>query len=469
MKLLLASLLLFFLSACGGGSDDKKATTIDDNSTQLFVDTTETNTTQEVAEVDETNTTQEVVEVDETNTTQEVVEVDETNTTQEVVEVDETNTTQEVIEVVEVDQLGSYVFAYPPSPIEESGNAIATASIEGVVRSAASGSAMSNVLVTLNETQTTTTDSEGKYIFSDLVNGSYSLVFTATDYQKATYTQVVTDVLKYNIDALLFIPTAYTGTATLSGAILDAQTGDILKDTTINIRKGLNTKEGTIFKTETLTEDKYSIELTKGYYTLEVTKADYISAFYNISIATDTLTKDLVISKSVANDEIRVVLTWGETPSDLDSHLAKYENSTVNYHLYYENTSIYTESAKLDTDETDSYGPETVTFTISDTGTYKYYVHDYSNQDKSDSTALSTSGAKVTVYKDNKIFNYYPPSNGGTVWKVFEIKDGYLEACTTNCMTYEANSNNSATFGRFAPANKANTSLFSNLPKKNRR
>ena len=362
------------------------------------------------------------------------------------------------------DQLGNYVFSFPPA-VDETTAAV-EATIEGVIRSAASGSALSNVEVFLNASRSTTTDSTGTYTFNDVANGTYTISYTRNGYLETAYTQVVDSVRGYNLETLQFIPSTYTGTSSFTGAILDAQTGDEITGATIKIRAGLNTKEGTVLKSITSTTAEYDLSLTKGYYTFEVSKADHIVEYYNMFVANDTQTKDLVLSKTLADDEIRVVLTWGETPSDLDSHLAKYEGSSLKYHVYYGN---YTEGdASLDTDDTSSYGPETITFSNSTTGKYKYYVHNYSEKGKSVSSSLSSSGVKVTVYKGSQVTSYYPKAEAGTVWKVFEINNGYMQECTANCMKYESSASNTGTFGQMAPSrtNTAPRNLFLNLPAK---
>jgi len=84
--------------------------------------------------------------------------------------------------------------------------------------------------------------------------------------------------------------------------------------------------------------------------------------------------------------------------------------------------------ASLDWDDTSSYGPETVTVTVSiDMETcYKYYVYDFSNGGNASSTALSYSGAKVNVYCGDKLVKAYsvPTDKVGYTWDVFEIFKG---------------------------------------------
>ena len=59
---------------------------------------------------------------------------------------------------------------------------------------------------------------------------------------------------------------------------------------------------------------------------------------------------------------------------------------------------------------------------MNSSGTYSYYVHDYSNRYDSDSTELSNSGAIARVYSGNTLLATFnvPTNKVGTVWHVFD-------------------------------------------------
>ena len=116
-------------------------------------------------------------------------------------------------------------------------------------------------------------------------------------------------------------------------------------------------------------------------------------------------------------DGLRVVLTWGQSPSDLDSHMIFPGNN-----IYF-NSKTGTD-AELDVDDTDSYGPETITLQKKHYGeSYVYAVHDFSNRTNTGSTALSESQAKVFVYMGQSLVRtYYVPTNRtGNLWTVFRM------------------------------------------------
>nr|WP_233953312.1 tetratricopeptide repeat protein [Pectobacterium versatile] len=116
-------------------------------------------------------------------------------------------------------------------------------------------------------------------------------------------------------------------------------------------------------------------------------------------------------------DGMRIVLTWGEKPDDLDSHLIYPGN-----HIYFSHKNG--RDANLDVDDTDSFGPETITIDKKRLGeSYIYAVHDYSNSEKANSLALSASSAKVFVYVgSSQVRSYSVPLNKtGNIWTVFRL------------------------------------------------
>lgn len=145
----------------------------------------------------------------------------------------------------------------------------------------------------------------------------------------------------------------------------------------------------------------------EGYSTL-VTKGPFGGLTYALSPVMEDL------------DGMRIVLSWGKSPSDLDSHLSYPNNHICYYHK--EGTN-----ANLDVDDTDSFGPETITIEKrAQNQKYIYAVHDYSDKNRVDNDNLSNiSNAKVYVYIGNTLIKSYdvPKYKKGTVWVVFMIDE----------------------------------------------
>lgn len=116
-------------------------------------------------------------------------------------------------------------------------------------------------------------------------------------------------------------------------------------------------------------------------------------------------------------DGMRVVLSWGKNPADLDSHLM-----FPGGHIYFEKKSG--QDANLDVDDTDSYGPETVTIEKKHFGeTYTYAVQDFTNKGNPSSSQLAASSAKVFVYVGSSLVRSYsvPTGQAGNIWTVFKL------------------------------------------------
>lgn len=138
---------------------------------------------------------------------------------------------------------------------------------------------------------------------------------------------------------------------------------------------------------------------------------------------------------------IRIVLQWGPTPADLDAHLTgPAAEAGRRFHLSYfdpRRTAGATD-ARLDADEDEGYGPETVVLTNPGQGAYRYSVHDFGNRESLDAEALANSGASVEVYRgDALLATFYPRVNvPGTLWTVFELRNG--EVVPVDAMTFES-------------------------------
>ena len=130
----------------------------------------------------------------------------------------------------------------------------------------------------------------------------------------------------------------------------------------------------------------------------------------------------------LASGQFRVILTWGENPRDLDSHLTgPAADGSSRWHVYYSNKRGG-DMCALDVDDTSSYGPETVTCPPTDgtgsslrPGVYRYSVHHYSGD-----TNIGVSGANVRLeFFNGQTYSFTPPAGNYAgskdVWTVFEL------------------------------------------------
>ena len=219
-------------------------------------------------------------------------------------------------------------------------------------------------------------------------------------------------------------------------------------------------------RTCNITRDRWSTVFYRSLYRM-TNDAKFIDGRRAVIIAAKTLgftadeqqaIKDAFDAVGITEpDSIRIVLTWGETPFDLDSHLVgpgidgKERFHTAFYQrTYYANGKYDSNSGKcvadLDYDDTTSYGPEVTTIHILTPGEYYFFVHDYSNGPSATSTEMAHSGATVKVYRGSSAtpintFNV-DPSSSGTYWNVFKLtigSGGTIEDITIDSInTYDA-------------------------------
>jgi len=276
-----------------------------------------------------------------------------------------------------------------------------------------------------------TTDENGKFSFN-VSKGNYCLVISADGYRTLTSNQsVAEDEIKYT-EHILLMDNAQSGSGTAGGTVSNALDGKGLSNVKLKLRADWNNKSGAYvegFETTTNSSGKYSISnVPVGYYTIEASLDGYVTGYSNIIVLSDGAKNDFdfTITPTLSDDEIRIVLTWGSSPSDLDSHLIGKSPANNSFNVYYSN-KVYKfegmEMANLDVDDTSSYGPETITILEDIYGTYTYAVHDYSHKSSSASTALSFSNAVVRVFMGStQVAEYHVPTDQiGTYWTVFQI------------------------------------------------
>ncbi|MCC6809883.1 MAG: hypothetical protein IT381_20815 [Deltaproteobacteria bacterium] len=146
---------------------------------------------------------------------------------------------------------------------------------------------------------------------------------------------------------------------------------------------------------------------------------------------------------------IRVVLNWGNAPRDLDSHLAYGEN-----HIFFQQKKG--EQANLDVDDTDGFGPETVTVDgwVPEKD-YVYAVHNYSQASDVGKKSFSGSKAKVFVYKRNILQRVYEvnPEGVGNLWVIFRVD----KLGTINDINQYADVSDTTKVGKFVLGKQWNT------------
>lgn len=305
-------------------------------------------------------------------------------------------------------------------------------SISGSVQDADSHKALkkARVLLYLNgdELKNVYTDDSGNYTLTALAPGDYTLKISATGYKSYENTVSVKKNEVTYAEASMMVDRKKATEGTVYGNIVNALTGEKLDGVTYEVRKNWNNSLGTPLDSG-IVDETYSLKLEAGNYTIHFAKTDFIANNVNVTVVGDKSSEVpayLSPENVMVGNDLRIVLTWGRSPADLDSHLLGTDSDGDDFHIYYSDKT-YTEGgervANLDLDDRNGYGPETTTiYSINPNGTYSYYVHNYTNKSSSNSTALSYSGAMVKVYTGNQIIAKYSVPTGriGTLWHVFD-------------------------------------------------
>jgi hypothetical protein len=276
------------------------------------------------------------------------------------------------------------------------------------------------------------TGGSGAYAVS-LAPGTYRLEFAKAGYLTVRYFGVaVVSGQTVHLEPVLQIDTVHGGSGSIAGQIRDALSGAGAQGITLDLRAGLNARTGPVVaSTVTRSGGVYAVTgLAAGNYTAEIRGTGYLTSYFGVICigGQDTRNQDATITPVLPPGQTRIVLTWGASPSDLDSHTSGPLPDGSRFHMYYPYAqagggSPWPDHVQLDLDDVTSYGPETTTLLQQIPGVYRFLVHDYTNRWSNSSGALSASGALVRVYRAGGLVASFPvpTGQGGTLWTIFEM------------------------------------------------
>jgi len=302
------------------------------------------------------------------------------------------------------------------------------------------------------------TNSNGIFSFELSNKRIYSVYIESELYKNSSFENI-----QINGNSDQFLPIIYMikketagKTVDFSGRIISAEKyNQGIDGVNIFIRDGLNNQTGEVITTTVTNSDGiYHLpNITIGNYTAEYNKEGFIKTFATLQITGEKKDspKNTPLSEELEKDQIRIILEWEEIPEDLDAHLTLKTNDGENLHLFYplsetRGGSPWPEFLVLDLDNTTGLeGPETLTIRDIRPGKYKYSVHDYSNQEHSESTELSNSNVTVRFILGNEEKEYiYPPyDQKGNIWNVFDFSinaDGGVQLNLLNNVNSDYNS-----------------------------
>ena len=181
-----------------------------------------------------------------------------------------------------------------------------------------------------------------------------------------------------------------------------------------NGRKFVTDESGKVVLPENVEDGTYEVTISKD--------GEYVSTTAEMTIKDDEIVSSSRISipKAVDYERIKIVLDWTSNSIDLDAHI-----KCGWRHVYYSNRK--SKNMRLDHDERHGNGVETITIEgIDASSVYEYYVYDFTNQEKTKTTALSNVKAHVSVFVNNTFKTEFTitPNQPGTKWHVFNVVNG---------------------------------------------
>lgn len=291
----------------------------------------------------------------------------------------------------------------------------------GIVKDAATQEGIQGATITVDGNKTYTTNSDGTFSIHLLADKAHTIKVEKEGYMDVYYYNILVEKdQQINLTAIMQLPASYQNmSGKVTGQVVSALTGNGMSGLSIKIRAGINNQDGEVI--DTITTDNqgdFTTGLLKnGVYTGEIVGDNIIKTYFSFAcIGEESSAGVIAVTPLLSGDEMRIVLTWGANPSDLDSHL-----QGGIQHVYYGN-KIGT-GVNLDHDDTTSYGPETITVNFNQipAGEYEYYVDWYAG-----TGTWGTSEARVQVYIGSELkAEYFVPAGQQSIddriWRVFKF------------------------------------------------
>ena len=275
-------------------------------------------------------------------------------------------------------------------------------------------------------TSTGTSAGGGNWTVSGVPAGtSYSIFASKTGYVSTSLAAQTMTLPSTIIEPIPLVPNNTPGG--ISGNIRNASTTNLITTAvTVELRGGLNNTTSAITASVTTSSGTFTFaNVPAGAYTIVARATGFTDGSRTgvvVGAGTTVGQQDVLLSASAG--AARVVLTWGASPSDLDSHFTgPTAGSSARFWIYYSGRGNCAASpfVCLDVDDVSAFGPETITLSQITSGVYRYYVYDYTNRSNIASTQLGASGARVQFYVGNTLLQtFFVPGGVGNAWAVFE-------------------------------------------------
>ncbi|MFS1412515.1 tandem-95 repeat protein [Vibrio sp. 10N.286.49.B1] len=216
---------------------------------------------------------------------------------------------------------------------------------------------------------------------------------------------------------------------TVTGTVLDAETSNPVSGAEITLADGA----GNSYTTVTDDSGNYSVSgsiVNEGTVTIE--QEGSITTSFVVPAGEETNSGVTAISEVLDDADMRVVVTWGDEPRDLDNHLWLYDQDSGQEldHIYYRDMSYTQESGDRvaqDVDDVNGNGPETITIPNYEDMNMHYSVHNYSGRSWD---VDGVEDVQVQIFVGDTLIQSFTPdlpdNPEGDHWHVFDIVDGVI-------------------------------------------
>ncbi|MEZ9252262.1 tandem-95 repeat protein [Vibrio cyclitrophicus] len=216
---------------------------------------------------------------------------------------------------------------------------------------------------------------------------------------------------------------------TVTGTVLDAETGSPVVGADVT----MTDNAGHSYTTVTDQSGHYSVSgpvVEQGTVTIE--QEGSITSSFLVPAGEDTNGGVTAISEVLEETDMRIVVTWGESPRDMDNHLWLYDTESGNEldHIYYRDMSHDLGEGNVvqqDVDDTNGGGPETITIPNYQDADMHYSVHNYTNRSWD---VDGVEDVQVQVFVGDTLVETFTPdlpdNPTGEHWHVFDIVNGVV-------------------------------------------
>jgi len=343
----------------------------------------------------------------------------------------------------------------------ETGTAVSGSSIRLAQYDGSEESFQKAIVFASTSSMMSVSNTTGDYKFERLNAGHYVQLVAATGCAvNVSKIEVQEKEQKVHNVALKLLPEGDAGMCTVSGSVIEAITNQpvVVSGGSIRltaVKKGdpsvsfvTSVVSGSSYKFEKLPEGTYDVSVQDLREGIDESKRFKDGQFTIFALGGAVIDgQNVYLVNNSSKGTATFVLTWGEYPKDLDSHLLGKDGAGKFHHIYFENETAnitvpnppqlydvdensyeyYSRQydLRLDVDDTDSYGPETTSVyrCNPDDAWYTFFVYNYSGNSEEHTLFNSLAQVSVTTETQTKVFSISQIQNGTTqrVWVVCRI------------------------------------------------